>query len=126
MLADGGQKHGGDGGRNGLINQQGNAHTVGANPRWHQLRKCQPDAHSRSDREKRHEDEETNRHQPAIVSGRHRSYQCIINPERRMARSIEIAERIREKRNYFIGGDTAVARDLNRLRGRVVRTRKSP
>src|SRR5437899_608296 len=123
MLADGGQKHGGDGGRNGLINQQGNAHTVRANPRWHQFRKRQPHAHSRSDREKRHEDEETNRHQPAIVSGRQRRDQCIVNSEGSLARRIKIAKWIREKRDYFVGGNAALARNLNRLRGRVVRTR---
>src|ERR1700746_285328 len=73
VLADGGQEHGGNGRRYGLINQQGNAHTVGTNPRRHQLRKREPNAYSGTNREKCHEDEETDRYQPAIVSSRHRS-----------------------------------------------------
>ena len=42
--------------------------------------------------------------------------------KRRLARGIEIAERIGEKRHDFVGGNAALARDFDRLRSRVVGT----
>ena len=123
VLADRGQKHGGNGCRDSLINQESDAHAVGANSGGHQFRKRQPDADSGTNRKKCHKDEEADRHQPAILRTRDRSNQGVVNFQRSIARNLEVGKRIGEECDHFVGGHATFARHLDGLGGRVVGTR---
>ena len=46
VFADGRQENSGDGGRNGLVDEQRDAHAVGADARRHQFRQRQPDTYA--------------------------------------------------------------------------------
>src|SRR5208283_782860 len=122
ILADRRQENGGDQGGDCLVEQQGNAHSIGANASGHQLRKREPYTYSGADGEECHKKAETDRNQPAVFRIGHRSDEGIINFERSLAGSIEIAEWIRKKCDHLIGGQTTVAADLDGFRGRIVGT----
>src|SRR6266567_6379086 len=72
VLAHCGQKHGCDGRRDCLIKNQSNAHPVRADASWHQFRKREPHANSRTDRIKCHKHEERNSDHPSILRQRDR------------------------------------------------------
>ena len=58
-----------------------------------------------------------------LCVARHGSNQRIVDFQRRLCARHRDCERIRKERDNFVGGHAALARDLNRLGGRVVGTR---
>ena len=71
MPADRGQKEGGDGGGDGLVDQQRDAHAVGADARGHELGERQPDTDARTDGEEAHEHEGAEGGEPAVPGAGH-------------------------------------------------------
>src|SRR6202035_3590499 len=67
ILADRGQEDRGDAGRDSLINQERNAHTVRPDAGWHQFRKRQPHAHTGADGKEGHENEKCDGDHPSAV-----------------------------------------------------------
>src|SRR6185312_3961879 len=101
VLANRGQKDSGNGGGDGDVDEQGDAHSLGANPGGHQFRKRQPDTDPRPNGEKRHETINQNGRQPAVLLRGHGRDDGVLDFQRRCARSIQIREGIFEKGRYL-------------------------
>ena len=122
ILANGRQEDGGDGGGDGLIDEERDAHAVGPDARGHQFREREPDADTGADRKKSHEREQADGGEPTVMRRGNGRDERVLNFERRVGCGVEIGEWIREERDVTLfGGRTAGAGDFNWFRGEVVR-----
>jgi len=78
VFADGWQEQGRDGRRDGLIDEQRDAHAIGTDARGHQLGKCQPDADTGPQGKESHERKHAKCHEPAVFLGRHGADKCAL------------------------------------------------
>ena len=82
---------------NRLVDDEGEAHAVGANARRHQLRQRDPHAHPRTKRVERHKPIQTESYKPTMSRVWNVPDIGSVNLQRRSASGIQIGEGIFEK-----------------------------
>ena len=115
-----GRKMAGQRRRDELVEDQRDAHAVGADAGGHQFRERQPDADAGAHGVERHEHVEAEGDEPAVARVGHRAENCLLDFQRRGLRGIEIGERILEEGLNLVGGNAAGAGDCERRGGWIV------
>jgi hypothetical protein len=121
VFGDEGQKDTGQDCGNKLIDEQGDAHAVGADSGGHELRQRQPYADTGAHGAEGHEAVKADGNQPAVMSTGHLANDGLSYFERRGAGCVEIREGILEEGLDRVGGYGGVAGDLNGRGGDIVR-----
>jgi len=122
VLADDRQENCREGGGNHLIDDQGDAHAVGADAGGHQFRQRQPDAHAGADGVESHEHVERNGDEHAIVLIGDGRNEGLFDAERCRAGGVDVGEGVFEKRLDFVVRDAVGAGDFDGGVGGIVGT----